>query len=137
MSREKTGVTGFVLKAEEIHEDRIQMDNLVERVRKILFSQKSGLRKVMAKILIMIRLLKSYSSGRYRQISASRIILIVAALLYIVSPFDAVFDFLPGGYLDDAAIVAWLFNLMRIELDLFQDWEEEESKKSQEEYRFG
>ena len=136
MSREKKGLSGFVLRAEEIRDDRIQLDDLVQRVRKILYSQKSSFSKVMAKILVLIRLLKSYSSGRYRQISASRIILVVAALLYVVSPFDAIFDFLPGGYLDDAAIVAWLFNVMRIELESFRKWEESESEKSQEEYRF-
>lgn len=116
-------MSGFVLRAEEIRDDRVQLDDLVQRVGRILNGQKTGLSKVLDKILLMMRLLKSYASGRYRQIPAFRMVLVIAAFLYIVSPFDAVFDFLPGGYLDDAAIVAWLFNIMRIEIESFQDWE--------------
>jgi uncharacterized membrane protein YkvA (DUF1232 family) len=47
----------------------------------------------------------------------------MAALIYIVSPFDAIFDFLPGGYIDDAAIVIWLFNVMSEEIEAFRKWE--------------
>lgn len=32
-----------------------------------------------------------------------------AALLYFLSPFDLIPDFLPGGYLDDAAVVVAAF----------------------------
>jgi uncharacterized membrane protein YkvA (DUF1232 family) len=123
MRREKRDMSEFVLRAEEIRDDRVQLDDLVQKVGRVLNEQKTGLSRVLDKILVLMRLLKSYTAGRYRQIPASRIILVVAALLYIVSPFDAVFDFLPGGYLDDAAIVAWLFNIMRIEIGSFQDWE--------------
>jgi len=34
---------------------------------------------------------------------------IAAALLYFVSPLDLIPDFLPGGYLDDAAVIAAAF----------------------------
>lgn len=32
-----------------------------------------------------------------------------AALLYFISPLDLIPDFLPGGYLDDAAVIAAAF----------------------------
>lgn len=53
--------------------------------------------------------------------------LVVAALLYFVSPIDAVPDFLVGiGLLDDAAVLAFLYKTIKEEIDHYMEWEEKE-----------
>ena len=48
----------------------------------------------------------------------------VAGLIYVVSPVDAIPDPIPvAGYLDDAAVIAWIIKSVRDELDAFREWE--------------
>ena len=56
-------------------------------------------------------------------ISAKTKGLVGAALLYFVLPTDIVPDFLPGiGYIDDALILTTLWNLIRSEIDSYNDF---------------
>ncbi len=45
------------------------------------------------------------------------------ALLYLASPLDVLPDFLPGGFLDDAAVVGFIVKKIRTELAAFEAWE--------------
>ena len=50
--------------------------------------------------------------------------LIVGALGYFICPLDAIPDFLPViGFLDDAAVLAWVVSRVRRDLDEFLAWE--------------
>jgi len=71
-----------------------------------------------------IRLVRAWGRRDYRGVARSTIVLIVGALLYFVSPIDAILDAIPVlGFLDDAAVLAWVFRQVRSELDAFRDWE--------------
>lgn len=73
----------------------------------------------------MIRCIKAFASGDYKEIPWSSLITIVAAVLYFVSPIDAIADFIPVvGYLDDAFVIAQALKMVRHDLDLFLKWEE-------------
>jgi uncharacterized membrane protein YkvA (DUF1232 family) len=51
-------------------------------------------------------------------------VLVVAGLLYLVSPIDAILDAIPVlGFLDDALVLGWVFRQVRWELDAFREWE--------------
>ena len=53
-----------------------------------------------------------------------RLLLMVAAAVYIVSPIDAVPDFLlPFGLIDDAFVISWLFGTLLAETERFLEWE--------------
>lgn len=73
----------------------------------------------------LIRLVVAYARGMYRRISVDKLVLIVAGLIYVVAPLDALPDALPAvGFLDDATVIAWIIKSVRDELDAFRDWEE-------------
>lgn len=80
-------------------------------------------------ILCMYRLVKAYSKGEYRNIPTAKIALSVAALLYFVSPFDIIPDFLPLGLTDDIALILWVFNNLREEMQAFLEWEDEQKQQ--------
>ena len=48
------------------------------------------LRQAWSDIQVLVRLTRAYARGDYRQVSKSTIILITAALVYFVSPIDAI-----------------------------------------------
>jgi len=73
---------------------------------------------------IVTRLLKAYASGEYRQLLWKTLILVIAVLIYFVSPIDILPDFLPiVGLTDDIALMLWLFSGMSDDIEKFRQWE--------------
>ncbi len=72
----------------------------------------------------LIRMAAAWARGDYRHLPWRVIVGVVAALLYFVAPIDAIPDFIPViGYLDDAAVVAYVLKQFSKELDAFDAWE--------------
>jgi len=47
-----------------------------------------------------------------------------AAIIYFVNPADVIPDVIPlVGYVDDAAVIAWVVAAIRADLDAFRRWE--------------
>ena len=71
----------------------------------------------------LLRLMRAYGEGRYRQVSGKNLALAGVGLLYLVSPLDVLPDFLPGGFFDDAAVIGFVVKKIRTELVTFEAWE--------------
>src|SRR5438477_9371682 len=72
----------------------------------------------------MLRLIRAYSQGNYRDVPESTLVVIIAAVIYVVSPLDVIPDALPAlGYLDDATFLALAARRARQTLDDFMLWE--------------
>ena len=85
--------------------------------------QAGPLTPVKKDVQTLLRLLRAYGEGRYRQVSGKNIALAGLGLLYLVSPLDALPDFLPGGFFDDAALIGFIVKKIRTELVAFEAWE--------------
>lgn len=82
------------------------------------------LKQAWGDLQVLARLVRAFARGDYRDVSRGTIGLIVGALVYFVSPIDAILDHLPlAGYLDDAAILAWVMSEVRSEIEAFRSWE--------------
>src|SRR5262245_19558436 len=64
----------------------------------------------------LLRLLRAYGEGSYRDVSGKNLALAGLGLLYLVSPLDVLPDFLPGGFADDAAVIGFVLRKVRNEL---------------------
>jgi len=72
----------------------------------------------------MLRLIRAYYRGEYRDVATSTLLVIVAAVVYVVNPLDLIPDWVPGlGLLDDAFIVAFAVRQTKQSLDDFMSWE--------------
>lgn len=79
---------------------------------------------VMDDFRALVRLVVAYARGNYRDIPPDSLALVVAGLLYVVSPLDLVPDAVPViGFMDDAVVVGWVIKSVRQELDAFRAWE--------------
>ena len=82
------------------------------------------LKDMWQSLLALIRLLRAYASGQYRNVPATSLVLIVAGILYFVMPIDVIPDFVVGlGFLDDAAVLAWVVSSVRTVVTDFEKWE--------------
>lgn len=72
----------------------------------------------------MLRLIRAYERGEYRQLSNDDLTWIVAALSYLIDPFDLIPDKTPFlGFVDDAIVVGFVADKTRQTLDEFMVWE--------------
>jgi uncharacterized membrane protein YkvA (DUF1232 family) len=72
----------------------------------------------------MLRLIRAYYRGEYHEVAQSTLVIIIAAIIYVVSPLDVIPDAIPAiGFLDDATVVALAVQRTRQELDAFMTWE--------------
>jgi uncharacterized membrane protein YkvA (DUF1232 family) len=72
----------------------------------------------------MLRLLRAYEQGEYKQVSNKDLLWVVTALNYLVDPFDLIPDTTPFlGFVDDAIVVDFVVDKSRQALDEFMIWE--------------
>ena len=75
---------------------------------------------VIEDLKTMFELLRAVARGSYR-VRKETLILIAGAVLYFVIPIDVIPDFIPvAGFLDDAAVIAWVVKTCKTEIDLFR-----------------
>ncbi|HKP93420.1 MAG TPA: YkvA family protein [Chthoniobacterales bacterium] len=75
-------------------------------------------------LMAMIRLIRDYQRAEYRDISEVNLLTIIAAILYFVSPFDVIPDWVPVlGHIDDAFVISLALKSVRGDLDTFMAWE--------------
>lgn len=109
-------------KASEIFSNRDKLNHLLIVAKDKLSSV--GNSKLIDNIKIFARMIKSYSNGTYKEIPLKGILSIVAAIIYFAMPLDLIPDFIPvTGMVDDFAVVMWVYNQLKNEIDAFKLWE--------------
>ncbi len=88
--------------------------------------QKSGaLKEMWESLMILLRMLKAYAAGDYRNISWQSVTLLVATIAYFVIPTDLIPDFIPGGLLiDDAALLGVTLRSLQSDIEGYLSWED-------------
>ncbi len=72
----------------------------------------------------MLRLIRAHHRGEYDKVSGNALLWIVAALNYLIDPFDLIPDATPVlGFIDDATVIEFVADKMRDTLDEFMIWE--------------
>lgn len=72
---------------------------------------------------LLLSMVKDYVSGAYREVPYWAIGAGALALVYVLSPMDAIPDFFFGvGYIDDATVLAFCLKLIETELDRYSEW---------------
>lgn len=85
---------------------------------------KGNLSEFQSSVQLLLRMVKAYASGEYKELPWKSLVSIVAVLIYFVSPIDLIPDFLPViGITDDVALVVWLIKTLGDDIRKFADWE--------------
>lgn len=87
------------------------------------YLSKKGLSEVKEYILIFVDYLTDIVNGRYKDYNVTSLLMIVAAMIYLISPIDVIPDFiLVLGLIDDVAIIGYVFSEVSVELDRYKEW---------------
>ena len=81
---------------------------------------------LMERIRALPRMVGGALRGDYRHLGKSKLALMGLGIVYIISPFDVIPDFLPLiGVADDFGVFLWLMTSLLGESGRYVDWERE------------
>jgi len=79
-----------------------------------------------SKILLFVRMVKAFVKKEYTDVPWKTILAIIAGIVYFVTPFDLIPDFIPiTGFVDDFTVLYWVFNNFNKDIESFRSWEME------------
>ena len=100
------------------------------KMKELLFQlgkyvSKNGLSSVKDTLLLIKDYLFDVTTGRYKGYDVKKLVVIIGAVIYVVTPFDFLPDFIPPGLIDDLSIVAWALKEASAELEKYKQSKEE------------
>ncbi len=115
-------------KAERYKNDPEATDKLLKEAQAKAKKQKGPLSGRFDDIMTLVRLVRAYFKGQYRDVPWETIAMAIGALIYFISPIDLIPDFIPVvGYIDDAAVIGFVVASVYTDLNNFRDWEANQS----------
>ena len=117
-------------KAESLLKNPRKRGKLLDTATRVATSGKYALdvSGITGKISPLVRMVRYTASREYLDTPWQSIVLITAALIYFVSPFDAIADFLPViGFIDDAAVISAVLAAISKDVEKFMAWESTKS----------
>ena len=85
------------------------------------YLSKNGLSEVKDTLLLIRDYLHDVSTGVYKEYEVKKLVIIVAAIIYVVTPIDLLPDFMPPGLIDDISILAWAVKQASSELSRYKE----------------
>jgi uncharacterized membrane protein YkvA (DUF1232 family) len=76
------------------------------------------------KVKTLLRMLRSYINGDYREIPWKSLLMIIGSLIYFMMPIDLIPDFIPvTGLADDISIILLVFHSINSDIEAFLEYE--------------
>src|SRR5437773_12239324 len=95
-----------------------------EAAKKAAAVPREPFKESWAYLQTMLRLVRAHHRGEYNQVPDNALLWVVAALSYLIDPFDLIPDKTPFlGFIDDATVVEFVADRTRQTLDDFMTWE--------------
>lgn len=99
-----------------------QMRELVETVSQ--YTQRRGLKKLHDNVTLLWHYLSDVVTQRYKHYNKRALLLVVAGLIYFVTPVDFLPDILIGGLIDDLTVVLYIIKSVKKELEFYNLYNE-------------
>jgi uncharacterized membrane protein YkvA (DUF1232 family) len=104
-----------------------ETEKLLNRAKAKAKKNKGPLAGKLDDLMALMRMVRAYVRGEYRDVPWESIAVAIGAIIYFVSPVDAIPDVIPGvGYIDDAAVIAFVVVSIQGDLEEFREWEAEQ-----------
>lgn len=122
-------------KNERMYFEGFKRTNISEEELKNAKEKASFLGEMTEKFLLLVRMVEAALRGEY-EIDLGSLALLIAAVIYVVSPIDAAPDFLPFvGWLDDVSVVGIIFKILENMILKFEEYEKEKNKIQKVDYK--
>ncbi|WP_416866929.1 MAG: YkvA family protein [Imperialibacter sp.] len=126
-NKEKKALSSYEKKAERVLRDGERVDKIIGSVSTKLgeiTQSNERLSGFVGRIKVISRMVKNYISGNYRVMPWKSIVLLVAGLIYFITPIDLIPDFIPAlGLIDDISMIAFIYRSLKQDIDEYLLWE--------------
>lgn len=92
------------------------------------YARRKLLLKVFSDLMLLFRFVRAWARGDFREVPRKSVLWALFAIVYFLSPIDLIPDFLPGGYIDDMFVIAYVTKKIRADLDRYEAWENARKK---------
>ncbi|HYY13019.1 MAG TPA: DUF1232 domain-containing protein [Chthoniobacterales bacterium] len=97
---------------------------MTEVTRKALSLPTETFKGTLVYLHAILRLIRAYYRREYRAIPTTTLLILVAALIYLLDPLDLLPDWIPVvGFIDDAFVLTLAVRRTREAIDQFLAWE--------------
>ena len=115
--------------AEELLKDEDRFERFLERLERKL-EKLPVVGKKLSNVPMLVSLVRANVRKEYQDIPIGSIVAIVSALIYFVSLIDLLPDSIPIlGYVDDAAVFAFVWNMVEDDVEEYKKWREQNVKR--------
>ena len=118
-------------KAKKLIPSKKKLSKKIKKARKIADRLQNLPRcnKLSAHVCNFCDLLSDYLDGEYLNLPLATLVALLAGLLYLILPFDAIADIIPGiGWIDDAAVLAFVLAAEQNDVNEYLKWKEDQAK---------
>ncbi|MDH5381094.1 MAG: YkvA family protein [Cyclobacteriaceae bacterium] len=116
-----------LLKASSVLSDNSRLKALLAKAvnkSSLLKSKDKSSLSTIEKLKVMVKLIRAYVNGTYRELPWNTIVKITAAILYFVMPLDLIPDIVPvTGFIDDFTVILWVWNSLQVDIEMYLKWE--------------
>lgn len=117
------GYKKYESKAKEYMDDKEKAEGLLKDAITKADVKKGKLGEAWEKLQLLFEVFRAWIKGEYKEIPKGSIIMIIATIIYFVSPVDLVPDFIVGlGLIDDAAVIGFAIKQISKDLEKFKVW---------------
>ena len=110
--------------AEEYSNDKSRVGTLLSGAERKAQRDRDRLGEIWDTLGALIRLLRAWARGRYTVVPWRTLVFALAGILYFLDPLDIIPDPIPViGYVDDAAVLAFVLRAIRKDVERFLAWE--------------
>ncbi|SHM72110.1 YkvA family protein [Gracilibacillus kekensis] len=127
------GYKKYTNKAKEYFQNKKKSENLLNEAVSKANQKKGRLEEVWKKLQLLLEMFRSWIKGEYKEIPKGSIMMIIATILYFVTPIDLIPDFIVGlGFFDDAAVIGFAIKQISDDIDRYITWKNNQKSIEQD-----
>jgi len=120
---ENSRLEPYKAKASQYLQDKKKSLGLLNKALQKSKTYRGALGENWDKLQLLFGVFRDWINGNYKEMPTRSLLMIIIGIVYFVSPFDAIFDYIPfGGYIDDAAVVGFVISQVSEDLERYKLW---------------
>jgi uncharacterized membrane protein YkvA (DUF1232 family) len=135
MNNKPARFDSFTKKAGALIQSPARVQKLTgQAVRKLAGRGADGFQEAKSQLQTAIAMINAWRGGDYEGASTKTMVILLAAVLYFVVPLDVIPDFFLGwGFIDDMAVMGYVFSQLTDEVEAFKTWQDANANQMDDE----